>query len=154
MEEVRQDLSPLLTAFPRQRQHLLPALQRVQDELAWLPLWALEAVGQHLRVPKSEVYGVATHYPEFRLEPVTPHVVAVCTGLSCRVTGAGEIVAALERLLGIQSGETSADGRVLLKETSCAFICGVAPVIELNGVALGRLSANEVDGLAWEVLVG
>ena len=152
MDGVRQDLTFILEAFPRAQHALLPALQRVQAELGSLPLWALEAVGEHLRVPKSELYGVATHYPELRLEPHAEHVVRVCTGLSCRVAGAPALLAALEARLSLRSGQTTADGAVTLEEIHCAFICSVAPVVELDGVGHGGLGAEEAAGLVWELV--
>jgi NADH-quinone oxidoreductase subunit E len=151
VEEVRQDLSPILTPFPREGQFLLPALERVQEEVGHLPLWALDAVGQHLRVPRSEVYGVATHYPEFLLEAPARHVVKVCTGPSCQVLGASSILSAFERVLAVRSGEKTADASVGLEETFCAFICGVAPVIEIDGRAYGGLNPEQAAALAREM---
>src|SRR5438067_12485843 len=114
IDEVRQDLTPVLAAFPREKQMLLPALQRLQEHLGYLPLWAQEAVGEYLRVPKSEVYGVTTHYPELRPELAGRHVVRVCGGLSCRVVGAPAILSSLEACLAVPAGHTAADGGVSL----------------------------------------
>src|SRR5438093_13704306 len=80
-------LADLLGPFPPERTWLLPALQAVQADRGWLSVDDLAAVATHLHVPKSEVYGVATHYPELRLAPRGAHLVRVCTGLSCRVNG-------------------------------------------------------------------
>src|SRR6266516_199368 len=130
LDEVRQDLGPILASFPREKQMLLPALQRVQQALGYLPLWAQETVGEYLRVPESEVYGFATHYPELRSEPPGRHLIRVCTGLSGRLVGSGEILAALETSLGVPAGSTAEARSVTLKETHCVFICGVGPVVE------------------------
>jgi NADH-quinone oxidoreductase subunit E len=126
-------------------------LEQVQEELGHLPLWALDVVGQHLRVPRSEVYGVATHYPEFLLEAPAKHVVKVCTGLSCQVLGASAILSTFERVLEVRSGERAPDGGVSLQESSCAFICGVAPVIEIDGWARGGLGPEQAATLAREI---
>src|SRR5262245_65483686 len=72
-----------LAGFPRERQWLLPALHAVQHALGWLSPAALGDVAAHLRVPASEVFGVATGYPEFRLAPRGRHHARVCTGVSC-----------------------------------------------------------------------
>ncbi len=129
--DVRLDLSEILAPFPRERQFLLPALERVQAELGRLPLWALLAVGEHLRVPRSDLYGVATHFPELRLAGQGARVVRVCTGLSCRVLGADDVLAAVA---------ARADEDVTVEEIHCAFICGVAPVVEVNGVTHGGVT--------------
>src|ERR671937_143393 len=115
LDEVRHDLGPILSAFPREKQQLLPALERVQQELGYLPLWAQQAVGEYLRVPESEVYGSATHYPELHLERRGQHTIRVCTGLSCQILGAGSILRALERALGVRVGHSSADATVSLE---------------------------------------
>jgi NADH:ubiquinone oxidoreductase subunit E len=129
--DLRRDLTPILEAFPRERSYLLPALQRVQAELGSLPPWALLAVGEHVRVPKSDLYGVATHFPELRLDGRPTRLVRVCTGLSCRVLGADAVLAALAE---------PADGDLAVEESHCAFICGVAPVVEIDGVAHGGVT--------------
>ena len=73
--------------FPRERTWLLPALHAAQHEAGWVSPEALAAIAAHLRVPLSEVYGVATHYPEVRLTKPGGRLVRVCTGVSCRLTG-------------------------------------------------------------------
>ena len=92
------DLSDVLAPFARERTWLLPALHAVQSHLGFLPDEALARVGRHLRVPLSEVYGVATHYPEFRLQPRGRHHVRVCTGVSCALSGGRELLD--ERIYG------------------------------------------------------
>jgi NADH-quinone oxidoreductase subunit E len=151
MDDVRRDLSPALADLPRERQYLLPALQRVQEELGSLPLWALETVGLHVRVPKSEVYGVATHSPELRLDPPGTHVVRVCTGVSCYVLGAPAILRTLLNRLDTPSNMTRARSKVTVEETACAFICGVAPVVEVDGVPRGAMTPREAETLATEL---
>jgi NADH:ubiquinone oxidoreductase subunit F (NADH-binding)/NADH:ubiquinone oxidoreductase subunit E len=113
------DLVERIGGYPRHRTYLLPALHDVQHALGWLPGHALEKVGAHLRVPKSEVYGVASSYPDFNLTQPAEHVVRVCIGASCRVAG-GAVV---------EEGSSPAD---------CLFICGVAPATEVDGRLVGR----------------
>src|SRR6185436_19044550 len=79
------DLLERIHSYPRRRTYLLPALIDVQHDLRWLPPWSLEAVGQHLRVPRSEVYGIASSFPELRLvEPPEEVEPRVCLGAACR----------------------------------------------------------------------
>src|SRR5712691_10129251 len=104
------DWRAALDALPRERTWLLPALHAVQHDLRWIPSHALAAVAAHLRVPASEVYGVATHYPEFRLSEPGKRVVRVCTGVSCRISCGLECLDWLERRLGAHAPATTADG--------------------------------------------
>src|SRR5713226_3326173 len=139
------DWRAALDAFPRERTWLLPALQAVQHHLRWIPSDALAAVAAHLRVPASEVYGVATHYPEFRLSEPGKRVVRVCTGVSCRISGGLECLDWLERRLGVNAPATTADGRVTLEPFDCAFNCSVAPVLEVDHQYHGRINVQDLE---------
>ena len=137
----------VLSRFPRKRTWLLPALQALQHRDRWLSPEALAEAADHLRVPRSEVYGVATHYPEFRLSRPGRRVVRVCVGLSCRVRGAQDVLAACERRLGITAGTTTPDGAITLERLDCAFDCAMAPVVEVEGEHRGRVEMGAVDRL-------
>jgi len=140
----------IITGFPRERTWLLPALQAVQKVQHWLSPEALESVAAHLRVPKTEVWAVASHYPELRLAEPGERLVRVCTGLACQTRGGREILAECARRLGVSPGATAADGSVTLEEMDCAFECGVAPVIEiahgLHGLR-GRVTVAGLDAV-------
>ncbi|HEV7663629.1 MAG TPA: NAD(P)H-dependent oxidoreductase subunit E, partial [Chloroflexota bacterium] len=113
------DLADRIHALPRRRTYLLPALHEVQHVYGWLPPDALEIVGAHLRVPKSEVFGIASSFPDFAFAapPVVP-TTRVCLGAACRTANV-----------------SSAPGGAV---ADCLFACGVAPVSEIDGVLIGR----------------
>jgi NADH:ubiquinone oxidoreductase subunit F (NADH-binding)/NADH:ubiquinone oxidoreductase subunit E len=140
-------LADVLTQFPRERTWLLPALHAAQHAERWLSPPALEAVAAHLRVPKSEVWGVASHYPEFRLAAPGRRILRVCTGLACLAAGSGELLAACERRLGVRAGQNSADNAITLEALDCAFACGSAPVADVDGHYHGRLTVADVEAL-------
>jgi NADH:ubiquinone oxidoreductase subunit F (NADH-binding)/NADH:ubiquinone oxidoreductase subunit E len=137
-----------LARFPRERTWLLPALHAVQRALGWLPESALREVAAHLRVPASEVWGVASHYPEFRLAPRGRHHVRVCTGVSCRLLGGLEWLEEAARRLGVAPGEGGAGREATLEAADCLFACSVAPVVEVDGGLRGRVSPEDVARLA------
>ncbi len=134
----------LLAPFPPERTWLLPALQAVQAERGWLAPDDLRAVAAHLHVPASEVYGVATHYPELRLAAPGRHVVRVCAGVSCRVNGSLALLEELGRRLGVGAGQTTADGEITLEEADCCFVCSVPPVVEVDHAYLGGPTVDAV----------
>jgi NADH:ubiquinone oxidoreductase subunit F (NADH-binding)/NADH:ubiquinone oxidoreductase subunit E len=136
-----------VSQFPRERTWLLPALQRAQRDEGWLSPGALEAVADHLRVPRSEVWGVASHYPELRLAKPGRRVVRVCTGVACGARGAAPLLARAESRLGLRAGETTGDGGVTLEAMDCAFACAVAPVVEVDHAYHGRVSAVALEAL-------
>ena len=108
----------------------------------------MEVVGWHLGIPASEVYGAATSYTELRLADPGQHVVRVCTGLSCRVNGADELLRAAASVVE----KTQGDGRISLEETACGFLCGMAPVVELDRSWRGRVSADALRELIAEAV--
>ena len=127
--------------FPeRNRDNLLPVLHLLQHEYGYLPEWALQVVGWHLRVPASEVYGAATSYSELRLDPPSPRSIVVCTGLACWQSGSEELLtAAVER----QDPEDATG----VTTTACAFMCGLAPAVRVNGTWRGRVDARRMAAL-------
>ena len=135
----------LLDHFPRERTWLLPALHAIQHHERWLSTEALAAVAEHLRAPRSEVYGVATHYSEFRLSKPGRRVVRVCVGVSCRAQGSLDLLAVLERRLGVGAGGTTPDGGVTLERFDCGFNCSMAPVVEVEGRHVGRVGAGDAE---------
>lgn len=140
-------LADTLSRFPRERTWLLPALHAVQHAERWLSPVSLERVAAHLRVPKSEVWGVASGYPEFRLAAPGRRLVRVCTGVSCLARGARDILKACQRSLGVGPGQTTRDGAVTLEELDCAFACASAPVVQVEHAYHGRVGAADVDRL-------
>jgi NADH:ubiquinone oxidoreductase subunit F (NADH-binding)/NADH:ubiquinone oxidoreductase subunit E len=146
--EAHAAVAEALARFPRERTWLLPALQTVQEIVGYLPDWALADTGRHLRVPDSEVYGVATHYPEFRRSPRGAHHVRVCTGVSCALAGGRDLLQALARRNNVAIGEMGADKALTLEQADCFFECSVAPLVEVDGVYHGRVTAEDVAALA------
>jgi NADH-quinone oxidoreductase subunit E len=130
--------------FPRDHGELLPALHFLHHEFGYLPDWAMEVVGWHLGIPSSEVYGAATSYTELRLERPTAHVLRVCTGLSCRLNGGLGILGAVEDELRPHPDLNKRDRQATVEETPCAFLCGLAPVVEIDGQWRGRATQDDV----------
>jgi NADH-quinone oxidoreductase subunit E len=141
----RNELRPLLRQkFPQERALLLPVLHFLQNEFGYLPDWALEIVGWHLHIPASEVYGAATSYAELRLNPSGRHLVRVCNGLSCWSNGGKELLEHLAAQLWLQPGGTTPDDRVTLEETPCAFLCPMAPAVEIDARWWGRATPDSI----------
>ena len=147
METSPKQLKTLLSDLPRNRSSVLPALERVQAELRYLPLSALEIVSEHTRTPKSEVYGVAGHYPEFRLDEPGRRVVRVCTGMACIARGGADLLEEVEREVGIVAGQTTSDGGITLEEVPCLFNCPFAPSVEIDHQPYGHSTLGVINGL-------
>ena len=96
-------------------------------------------------IPLEEIYGVATFYSQFSLNPKGQYKISVCLGTACYVKGAGAVFERLSEKLGIQSGECTADGKFSLEACRCIGACGLAPVMTINDEVYGRLVADDVD---------
>ena len=129
------------------RSLLLEALRLVQEERGgWLDKTALESVAAYLGLPPVDVAQVASFYSMYELHPVGRHSISVCTNLSCHLCGGGELLAYLERRLGIRCGETTPDGRFTLKkEEECLAACTAAPVLMIDHHYHERVRTEDVE---------
>jgi NADH-quinone oxidoreductase subunit F len=133
-------------AVRSRRSELLPALHAVQDRVGWISQPALNYICRRLAVPPAEAYGVATFYALFATKPRPPLMAHVCDDIACRLAGAEETCAALERAIGPE-GTASADGRVGWMRSPCLGLCDRAPaaLITVAGEAPRVASAAPVD---------
>lgn len=133
-----------LKRFQFEQDALIEVLHTAQEAFGYLDEDLLIYVAQQLKLPLSWVYGVATFYHFFSLEPMGEHSCNVCMGTACYVKGAAEIVALLQEEYGIEPGETTEDGKFSIATARCVGSCGLAPVVVLDGEVLGKISAEDV----------
>ena len=124
---------------------LMKALQKAQEIYGWLPAPVLGHIATFFDVPLEEIYGIATFYSQFNLNPSGKNKIGICLGTACYVKGSGDILKALEEKLGISAGSTTADRQFTLEATRCIGCCGLAPVLTVNGEVYGKLTLDDVD---------
>jgi NADH:ubiquinone oxidoreductase subunit E len=129
----------------------LAILQDVQREYSYLPREALELVARRLEMPLGQVYGMATFFKAFSLEPKGKHVCKVCLGTACHVRGGPRILETLERELHIQAGETTPDGRFSLESVRCLGACALAPILVVNEEPHGSMTPDKATRLINEL---
>ena len=131
------------------------ALQKVQDEYRYLPQEILAFVATALDVPPATVFGVATFYAQFSLEPKGKFVIRVCDGTACHVRGNKTIIDAIRKKVGLKEGEaTTKDLRYTLETVSCLGACGLAPAVVINDKIFGRVTPETVAKAIDEVESG
>lgn len=145
--EQKTELMKVLHELKGQRGALMPALQSAQHIYGYLPIEVQEMVADGLGIHLEEVYGVATFYSQFSLNPKGKYKISVCLGTACYVKGAGDIVDKLSEHLGIKSGECTADGKYSLEACRCIGACGLAPVLTVNEDVYGRLALSDLDDI-------
>ena len=126
---------------------LIEVLHTVQSIYGFLTPEHLWYVAQQLKLPPSQVYGVATFYNFFTLKPPGVHTVVVCHGTACYIKDSRAITAALGQRFGIEPGETTTDGSLSLSIARCLGSCSLAPVGVVDGVVHGRTTPDAFTAL-------
>ena len=141
-ETMTVDLALMDKIFERyegQQGSLIPILQKAQDIYNYLPPDVLQRVSTRLGIPMSKIYGVATFYSQFHLEPRGKHILRLCDGTACHVKGTPTLISAVEDEFGIQPGETTSDGELTAEIVYCLGSCALAPVAVLDGQVIGSI---------------
>ena len=125
--------------------NLIGALQEVQDRFGYLPRPALEKISRRARLPLSRVYGVVTFYAQFYTEPRGRHTIRCCRGTACHVKGAGRVLDAVKRELGVDEDETTPDMMFSLETVACLGTCFLAPVMMIDNQYYGMLTPQKVQ---------
>ncbi|MEM6333855.1 MAG: NADH-quinone oxidoreductase subunit NuoE [Planctomycetota bacterium] len=118
--------------YPTRRALSLPILHAIQHEYNYLPYQALEEAAEFLGIAVPELLDTATFYEEYFLEPKGKYTIWVCQSVSCEIMGEGNITQAISDKLGIDPGETTADGKFTLMKVECIGACGAAPCALIN----------------------
>jgi NADH-quinone oxidoreductase E subunit len=126
---------------------LMPVMQKAQEIYGYLPLEVQEMIAKGLNIPVTDVYGVATFYAQFTLNPRGKYTVSVCLGTACYVRGAQDILDAVCEKLSIQTGECTPDGKFSVEACRCIGACGLSPVMMVNDEVYGRLTKDQVGGI-------
>jgi len=137
-------LEAILARYPSGgRESLIPILQETQEEFGYLSREAVVRIGEHLHLPTSKIYGVATFYNQFRFQPKGRFHILVCRGTACHVKGSAAVLDAIKSVLRIESGQTTRDGLFSLEVVACIGACGLAPVICINDEFFGNLTPDK-----------
>jgi NADH-quinone oxidoreductase subunit E len=133
---------------------VLPALRLAQERYEWLSPEVLREVAAALGETPAYCYSIASFYDMFRFEPAGKHTIEVCTNASCALVGAGQVLAAFERELGVKAGETTPDGAIYLKSAECLGGCGMGTVVSVDHRYRERITADGVPAIIEELRRG
>ncbi len=144
-KEQEKRLLEVIEEHKGQKGALMPVLQAAQEIYGYLPIEVQKMVSEGLRIPLEEIYGVATFYSQFTLNPKGKYKISVCLGTACYVKGSGDVFNRISEKLGIASGMCTPDGKFSLDACRCIGACGLAPVMTINDEVYGRLTVDDVD---------
>ena len=125
----------------------MPIMQKAQDIYGYLPIEVQTIISDETGIPLEKIYGVATFYSQFALQPKGQYQISVCLGTACYVKGSGNIYSKISEILGIEDGECTPDGKFSLDSCRCVGACGLAPVMMINDEVFGRLTVDDVKGI-------
>jgi formate dehydrogenase subunit gamma len=148
--EVSHCVSDAIKRLGGQPGPLLEILHAVQDELGCVPSEAVPLIADALNLSRAEVHGVISFYHHFRHEVPGRTVVQVCRAEACQAMNGDAVADALREKLGVDFGQTRADGKVTLESVYCLGNCACAPAMMVNGSLVGRVDPKNVAGLAAE----
>jgi NADH-quinone oxidoreductase subunit E len=152
-EEKLNKAKEIIAQYPqgKQKSALLPILHLAQDEnQGWLSVEAMDYVAELLQIKPIEVYEVATFYSMYNLKPVGKYIFEVCQTGPCMINGSDNIIAYIKEKLGIEVGQTTADGLFTLKTVECLGACGYAPMMQMGKFYKEHLTQEKVDQIIEE----
>ncbi|NOQ24440.1 MAG: NADH-quinone oxidoreductase subunit NuoE [Bacteroidales bacterium] len=146
-------IDPLIEKYKGKKGNMIPILQGTQNVFGYLPAESFMKISELTGLKLSEMYGVATFYTQFRLNPVGKHIVKVCHGTACHVQNATAISEAVEDALGIKDGETTEDRLFTLESVACLGCCSLAPVMMIGDETYAKLTGNQAVKIVKEIKI-
>jgi NADH-quinone oxidoreductase subunit E len=127
-----QYIAEVKARYPEARAAVMRVLWLAQEKFGWLSQEAIRLVADSLGLPHAEVFGVASFYTMYWKKPVGKTHLAICTNISCMLTGGDEIFNYVKKKYGINKNEVTKDGSLSLEEAECLGSCGTAPMMQVN----------------------
>jgi NADH-quinone oxidoreductase subunit E len=149
-----EELNSIIDKWKDVKGSLVMMLHAVQDKFGYVPRGAAMEIASRAGIPLAKIYEVLTFYHFFKLTAPAKHQIAVCTGTACYLKGAQELVKTLETELGVNAGETTADGRFSVTVLRCLGCCVLAPVMTVNGKIYGHVKPADVPSILREITKG
>lgn len=136
-------IDPLIEKYRNKKGNMIPILQGIQELFGYIPRDAFDKVSDETGLELSDMYGVATFYAQFRLNPVGKHIIKVCHGTACHVQNANALTIALQDALKVKDGETTKDNLFTLESVACLGCCSLAPVMMIGDETYGKLTGDK-----------
>jgi NADH-quinone oxidoreductase subunit E len=137
-------IKPILSEFKQQEGAVIPILQRTQELYGYLPEEAMQEISKQSGVSISQLYGVATFYAQFNLEPRGRHLISICDGTACHVKGSPKLVEAVEEEFELEAGGSDSEFNYTLEIVYCLGSCGLAPIALVDGQVYGNTTADSL----------
>ena len=149
-EKKELELKEVCKSFNNEKGELINVLHKAQGIFGYLPAEVQEVIAKELNLSIAHVYGVVTFYSFFTMVPKGEHSISICLGTACYVRGAEKVLEEFKRVLKVQVGETTPDGKFSLSCLRCVGACGLSPVVMVGEKIYGRVSPDGVKEIIAE----
>jgi NADH-quinone oxidoreductase subunit E len=144
-------IDPLICKYRGKKGNLIPLLQGTQSAYGYIPKEAFTKISDETGLKLNELYGVATFYAQFRLQPVGKHIIRVCHGTACHVQNSSAITDDLKDELNVKDGDTTSDGIFTLETVACLGCCSLAPVMMIGNDTYGKLTGKNAIKIVKDI---
>ncbi len=138
------ELEKIIKKYPPEKRYTLSMMQDIQKIYNYIPKEALKCISNYVDTPTSKLYGIATFYKAFSLQPKGKNIIKVCDGTACHIRSSMVILSEIEKQLNIKAGETTGDGLFSLETVNCVGSCALAPVVVVNDEYYGKVTPQEI----------
>lgn len=145
-----EQLQAVIDEYKDTKGSLMPVMQKAQEIFGAVTFEVQNFIAEKMDIPMTDVYGVATFYSQFALEPKGEHVISVCLGTACYVRGVQAVLDRLVEELDVEVGKTTKDRKFTLEATRCLGCCGLAPVMTIDGNVYARMTPEDVTRVLKE----
>lgn len=143
-------LTGVCAEFNNDPGELINILHKAQEIFGYLPAEVQEVIAKELNIGAATVYGVVSFYSFFTMKPKGEHPISVCMGTACYVRGAEKVLDELKKIIKVEVGETTPDGKYSLACLRCVGACGLAPVVLIGDKVFGRVAPDQVNEILSE----
>ncbi len=150
LERCYAEVEKFINELSEKKGALISVLHKAQEVFGYLPEEVQRFVSEKLNLPLSKVYGVVTFYSFFTMKPKGKYPISVCMGTACYVRGSEKVLKELKKMLNIEVGETTADGKFSIDALRCIGACGLAPVIMVGEKVYGNVTPEQVKDIMAE----
>ena len=142
--EQEEKLLAVIEKLKGEKGSMMPIMQQAQEIYGYLPIEVQKIIAEKTGTSLEEIFGIASFYSQFKLNPDGKYAISVCLGTACYVKGSGEVLDEISKQLNVPVGSTSPDGKFSVEATRCLGACGLAPVMTINGEVYGSLKKEDV----------
>ena len=153
--EIMETIDTIINEHDNNQSSIISILQGIQREYRYLPEEALNYVSDKMDISSSKIYGIATFYENFSLEPKGKHIIKICDGTACHIRKSQPILDALRKELSLPEDKITTDDLLITVEmVSCLGACSLAPVVNIDGVVYAKMTPSKTQALVRKIKEG